>query len=93
MASRAAPLAAGREAPEERLAADIKAALTRHCGGAVAMKGGLNDELAAVARGYASATSAQALADLAGSVGELVTLAKAHLGAEDPPKRAAARRA
>jgi hypothetical protein len=93
MATKAAPsLADGRKALEERLTADIAATVRRHCGGAVVAKAGFTAELAGTARGYADALRSLALDGLASSVGELVTLARVHLGVEETAPKQAARR-
>ncbi len=85
MASEPTPtLAEEHAALERRLEESISTTVARHAGAATAAKPELCGDLADIARAYAGAVQARALADMAASVGELVTLARAHLGDPEP---------
>ncbi|HEY1914248.1 MAG TPA: hypothetical protein VGH27_01620 [Streptosporangiaceae bacterium] len=76
--------AAGRKPLDDELRAGVNAVLVRHCGLNATTKAGLAEELVTLVRGHAGDVQAQALADIAASVSELVGLVRTHLGAEAP---------
>ena len=81
-----------REALEDRLRRDLHQTLARHGHGGALTHAGFLPELVAVIHGYADAKRSLALDSVAGSLAELVTLARKHLGEAAPAaKRPAAK--